>query len=159
VEASFARELRHHVIDVRISVRRLVRRGWLVMALMPLAAGCLADPQKNQSVDLLIQLTSAREQFAQRPQEACDMVGNVQTKLYGEPGLTNLQPAWANLRDAAAALQAVCGQSTLLGQPFNDSTATLQARERWHEGIQRESGVACDHLRIAAAGLGRSSPC
>jgi hypothetical protein len=131
----------------------------LVLALIPLAAGCLADPQRAQSVDLLLQLTGAREQFAQQPREACDVVGNVQTRLYGEPGLTNVRPAWANLRDAAAALQAVCGQSTLLAQPFNDSTATRQARERWQEGIQREIGVACDHLRNAAAGLGRSAPC
>jgi hypothetical protein len=121
--------------------------------------GCLADPQKVQSVDLLNQLARAREQFADQPQLACDVVGDVQTRLYGEPGLTAVQPAWANLRDAAAALQAVCGQSTLLAQAFNESAASQQARQRWQQGIQREIGIACDHLRDAAAALGRAAPC
>jgi hypothetical protein len=134
-------------------------RVWVVLALIPFAAACLQNPQRVQSIDLLEQLVDARSKFAQQPQQACDLVGNVQTRLYGEPGLTNVQPAWANLRDAAEALQAVCGQSTLLAQPFNDSFATRQARERWQQGIQREVGIACDHLRNAAAALGRSAPC
>jgi hypothetical protein len=131
----------------------------LALVLIPLATACLQNPQKVQSVDLLNQLASARQQFSQQPQEACDVVGNVQTKLYGEPGLTSVQPAWASLRDAAEALQAVCGQSTLLAQPFTDSVATLQARQRWQQGIQRDIGTACDHLRNAATALGRSAPC
>ena len=106
-----------------------------------------------------MQLTDARDKFALQPQQSCDVVGNVQTKLYGEPGLSNVQPAWTNLRDAADALQAVCGQSRLLAQPFNDSLATQQARQRWQQGIQREVSIACDHLRDAAAALGRSAPC
>jgi len=126
---------------------------------LPLAVGCLADPQRVQSVDLLMQLTDARDKFALQPQQSCDVVGNVQTKLYGEPGLSNVQPAWTNLRDAADALQAVCGQSRLLAQPFNDSLATQQARQRWKQGIQREVSIACDHLCDAAAALGRSAPC
>jgi len=125
-------------------------------------AGCLADPQKLQSVDLLDRLTSAREMLAvQAPpaDEACNMVGDVQTRLYGEPGLVEVQPAWTALRDAASALHAVCGQSTLLAQPSNDSPTLVQARARWQLGIQREMGVACDHLREAAAALGRPARC
>jgi hypothetical protein len=137
----------------------LKKRVWVVIALIPFVAGCLQSPQRVQSTDLLEQLIEARDKFAQQPQLGCDLVGNVQTKLYGEPGLTNVQPAWTNLRDAADALQAVCGQSTLLAQPFNDSLATRQARQRWRDGIQHEVGVACDHLRNAAAALGRSAPC
>lgn len=128
-----------------------------------LLAGCLADPQKLQSVDLLDRLTSAREMFAGQPPsvaEACKVVGDVQTRLYGEPGLVEVQPAWTALRDAASALHAVCGQSTLLAEPSNNDSLTLvQARARWQLGIQREMGVACDHLREAAAALGRPAQC
>ena len=125
-------------------------------------AGCLADPQKLQSVDLLDRLTSAREMLAvQAPpaDEACNMVGDVQTRLYGEPGLVEVQPAWTALRDAASALHAVCGQITLLAQQSNDSPTLVQARARWQLGIQREMGVACDHLRETAAALGRPARC
>ena len=135
------------------------KRVWIVIALIPLAAGCLQSPQRVQSIDLLDQLVDARDTVAQHPQLGCDLVGNVQTKLYGEPGLTTVQPAWTNLRAAADALQTVCGQTTLLAQPFNDSPATRLARQRWQQGIQRETGIACDHLRTAAAALGRSAPC
>ncbi len=128
-----------------------------------LQAGCLADPRKLQSVDLLDRLTSAREMFAEQPpaaDEACTMVGDVQTRLYGEPGLVEVRPAWTALRDAAIALHAVCGQSTLLAHPSNNDSPTLvEARARWQLGIQREMGVACDHLREAAAALGRPSRC
>jgi hypothetical protein len=70
-----------------------------------------------------------------------------------------MRSAWLALTDAAGALQAVCGQSTLLGQPTNESASLAQARERWQQGIQREIGLACDHLRIAAVTLGRDRSC
>jgi hypothetical protein len=131
-------------------------------AAVALLAGCLADPQKLQSLDLLDRLTSARVMLAERQpsaDKACTMVGDVQTRLYGEPGLVEVQPAWTALRDAASALNAVCGQSTLLALPSNDSPVLVQARARWQQGIQREMGVACDHLREAAAALRRPAPC
>jgi hypothetical protein len=154
----FKRVSRHKGVTARFG-HGVVKRVWVVVALIPFAAGCLQSPQRVQSVELLDQLVDAREKFGQQQQQACDVVGNVQTRLYGEPGLTNVQPAWANLRDAADALQAVCGQSTLLAQAFNDSPATRQARQRWQQGIQREVGIACDHLRNAAAALDRAAPC
>jgi hypothetical protein len=83
----------------------------------------------------------------------------VQTRLFGEPGLVDVQPGWTQLRDAADALQAVCGQTALLAQPSTDSPAIVQARVRWQAGIQREMALACDHLRHAAAALDRASPC
>ena len=91
--------------------------------------------------------------FGEQPARAamaCNAVGDVQTRLDGEPGLAEVMPAWQDLRAAARALQAVCGQSTLLGQPTNDSLALAQARQRWAQGIQRELGVACDYLRATA---------
>jgi hypothetical protein len=125
-------------------------------------AGCLADPHNMQSVDLLDRLASARAMLAEQSapaDEPCNMVGDVQNRLYGEPGLVEVQPAWSALRDAASALHAVCGQSTMLAQPSNDSLALREARARWQLGIQREMGVACDHLREAAAALGRPARC
>jgi hypothetical protein len=133
----------------------------LVLALL-LVTGCLAEPQRVQSAGLLEQLAVARAMFGEQPprlEPACNAVGDVQTRLYGEPGLADVRPAWPELRAAAEALQAVCGQNTLLGQPSNDSLALSQARQRWQQGIQRELGVACDHLRVAAVALARPSPC
>ena len=60
---------------------------------------------------------------------------------------------------AADALQAVCGQGTLLSEATNDTPAIKEARQRWQARIQREIGVACDHLRDAANALGRNPPC
>src|SRR5438067_7050841 len=125
-------------------------------ALAWVAAGCLPDPQRLQSVALLDQLVSARATLGQQaPQydEACNAVGDVQTRLSGEPGLVDVRPAWPALRDATVALQAVCGQTTMLSQPTTDSLAVAQARARWQQGIQREIGLACDHLRQAARAL------
>jgi hypothetical protein len=132
------------------------------LAAMWLAAGCLPDPQRVQSVALFDQLVSARATLSGQPPEAepaCTAVGDVQTRLTGEPGLVDVRPAWRALRDAAQALQAVCGQTTMLGQPSTNSPASTQARDRWQQGIQREIGVACDHLRDAASALDRSMPC
>lgn len=106
-------------------------------------------------------LKTARTLFTEQPlrlNEACGEVGAVQTRLYGEPGLHD-QPGWLDLRDAADALNAVCGQDTLLSQSSTYSPSIEAARARWQQGIQRELGVACDHLRAAASALGRSAPC
>ena len=135
---------------------KLVSAWLLVLGLC--SSGCVADAQQRQSAQLLEQLVAARAQFAAQ-QDACDLVGDVQTRLYGEPGLSNVQPAWSSLRAAAAALQAICGQSTLLAQPGGGSPAAALARERWMRGIDRQNAVACEHLRAAAGALGRSAPC
>jgi len=134
--------------------------------LLLILTGCVPDPARVQSAALLDRLVLARTMFSDqqvrsdpRLDDACNVVGNVQNRLYGEPGLSDVTPAWADLRAAAQALQSVCGQSTLLGQPANDSLALAQGRQRWEQGIQREMGVACDYLRAAAVPLSHPSPC
>jgi hypothetical protein len=132
------------------------------LAAMLLVAGCLPDPQRVQTIALFDQLVSARATLSGQPPQAepaCTAVGDVQTRLIGEPGLVDIRPAWSALRDAAEALQAVCGQTTMLGQPSTNSPASTLAQDRWQQGIQREIGVACDHLRQAALGLDRPMPC
>ena len=128
---------------------------------LALTTGCLADPQRAQTADLLDRLTDARAKLVgfPPPGDACNIVGDVETRLYGEPGLTEIQPAWSELADAARALQAVCGQDTLLLQPISGSLVLEAARQRWRDGKQREMGVACDHLRAAAVALSRDAPC
>jgi hypothetical protein len=134
----------------------------LVLAGITLAAtSCLPDSRLARTSELLDQLTGARGMLQEQPpriQDGCGIVGTSSTRLYGEPGLVDLQ-AWPELRGAAFALQAVCGQDILLAQPSTDSPTLLAARERWQQGIQREMGVACDHLRAAAAALNRDAPC
>jgi len=133
-----------------------------IVTLVWLTAACLPDPQRLQSAALLDQLVSARATLSTQAapvEAACTTVGDVQTRLNGEPGLVDVRPAWRALHAAAEALQAVCGQSTLLSQPPTGSLALKQARERWQQGIQREIGVACDHLRAASIALDRSQPC
>jgi hypothetical protein len=131
------------------------------IALMLCLGGCLPDPQREQSGDLLDQLAMARLQLLQQvaPSDACSRLGDVETRLYGEPGLVEVQPAWSQLTGAAHALQAVCGQGSLLAEPSTDSPSSQAARQRWQQGIQRELGIACDHLRAAADALGRQTPC
>ena len=131
-----------------------------------LLTGCVPQPARLQSAALLDRLVLARTMFAEqrarvdaRLDDACNVVGSVQTRLYGEPGLSEVMPAWQDLRAAAQALQSVCGRGTLLGQPGNDSHALAEAHQRWEQGIQREMGVACDYLRAAAVALDRASPC
>jgi hypothetical protein len=134
----------------------------LVMLLVAATAACLPDPQRVQTVELLDQLTAARGMLGLQPPQldrACTMLGDVQTRLYGEPGLVDVQPAWTQLRDASDALQAVCGQSALLAEPSTDSPTIQAAHARWQQGIEREMGVACDHLRDAATALGQGVPC
>jgi hypothetical protein len=156
VERVFCRkvESRH-----RRNTTRLAASACLLIAL--LAGGCLADPQRAQTVELLDRLTSARGKLAgfPPPTDACNEIGDVETRLYGEPGLTEVEPAWSELADAAHALQAVCGQDILLLQPVSGSSALDAARARWSAGQQRELGVACDHLRAAASALSRDAPC
>jgi hypothetical protein len=136
-------------------------RGITVALVLTLVTGCYAVPQRTQTADLLDRLSVARGKLADfpPPPDACNIVGDVETRLYGEPGLTEVQPAWSELADAAHALQAVCGQDTLLQQPISGSLAVDAARQRWSEGKQREMGVACDHLRAAAIALSRDAPC
>jgi hypothetical protein len=86
-------------------------------------------------------------------------VGDIETRLYGEPGLEEIEPTWTELADAAHALQAVCGQTALLAAPSTGSVELEAARTRWKQGIQHEIGVACDHLRAAAASLNQGAPC
>jgi hypothetical protein len=132
------------------------------LMLVWLTAACLPDARRLQLGDLFDQLVSAQRLLGEQPfqpADACITVGDVQTRLAGEPGLVDVRPTWPALRDAAVALNAVCGQATLLNQPATDSEALAQARERWQQGIQREIGVACDYLRAAAAALDRTQPC
>ena len=101
-----------------------------------LTSGCLTDPQKVQSADLLDRLTEARAKLVAfpPPPDACNEIGDVETRLYGEPGLTEVQPAWSELADAAHALQAVCGQDTLLLQPITGTSALETARRTLDRG-------------------------
>lgn len=130
--------------------------------MLGLVSGCAPDPQRVQSVELLGQLVGAHEMFSARPPEAraaCDAVGDVQTRLNYEPGLTSVRPAWTELSEAAGALQAVCGHSTMLALPAIDSPAVAVADERWEQSYQQENDVACEHLRAAAVALDRPDPC
>jgi hypothetical protein len=133
-----------------------------VLLLVAASAACLPDPQRAQTVELLDQLNAARNLLDEQPPQvdpACTMLGDVQTRLYGEPGLVDVQPAWTHLRDASEALQAVCGHDALLAEPSSGSPGIQAARLSWQQGIEREMGVACDDLRNAAAALGRGTPC
>jgi hypothetical protein len=139
-----------------------VRAGLAGFIMLLVGVACLPDPRMNQSVQLLEQLSLARGIFAERPQqleEACRMIGDIQTRLFGEPGLVDVRPAWPELRDAASALHAVCSAKRLLAQPSSRSAAVDLARRRWQQGMQREMAVACDHLRSAATALARPAPC
>jgi hypothetical protein len=133
-----------------------------VLSLAFVVSACLPDPQRGQSITLFNQLVAARTMLAAQPSvaadQACTTVGDVQTRLTGEPGLVNVS-AWPALHQAAQALQAVCGQNIMLGQPALDSVAMAEAQKRWQLGIQREISVACDHLRKAATALDRAQPC
>jgi hypothetical protein len=134
----------------------------LGLSALLLLTGCLPEPQRMQAAGLLDQLVMARAMFGEQPPRVdagCNVVGDVQTRLYGEPGLAEVRPAWPALRDAAVALQSICGRGTLLAQPTNGSLVLTGARQRWEQGIQRESSVACDYLRAAAAALSHATPC
>jgi hypothetical protein len=133
----------------------------LVAGVCLLASACLVDPQRAQTADLLDRLAAVRVRLGQNPPptDACVEMGDIETRLYGEPGLVEVQPAWSQLSNAAHALQAVCGQATMLAQPITGSAALEAARAEWQQGIQRETDVACQHLRAAAVALERRAPC
>ena len=122
---------------------------------------CLPSPQRSQTNDLLDRLSTVHSKLAQSPPtgEPCVDIGDVETRLYGEPGLADVQPAWSELTTAAHALQAVCGENALLAQPSTGSAARAAADARWSEGAARELQVACTHLRAAATALNRPAPC
>jgi hypothetical protein len=147
----------------RVSARTTCAAAVLGISL--LVAGCLPDPHTAQSVDILDRLVRARALFSEQPppvEKACGILGDVETHLFGEPGLSQVQPAWNALRDATRALESTCGQNTLLALPSRNgknSQALHQARQRWQQGIQREMTLACDHLRQAAGALNRPAPC
>jgi hypothetical protein len=137
---------------------------WMIVigALFLCATACLPDPRRAQTGEIFDQLVSIRGMLATQPprvEAACALLGTASTRLYGEPGLVDIRPAWPALRDAAYALQAVCGQDILLAQPSTGSPAILAAHRRWQHGIEHEMGVACDHLRTASAALERAAPC
>jgi hypothetical protein len=140
------------------------KRGWgtnayhLLLALVLLCCGCLPDPQRTQMTRLWTQLVDARMALSEEPPraaEACDTVGDVVVRLWGEPGLVDVRPAWPAMRAAADALWAVCGQMRLLQQPFESTAAMLEARERWQRGVTTELATACRYLDEAAAALGQ----
>jgi hypothetical protein len=134
----------------------------LLLVTLVACSACLPNPHLEQTRALLAQLVSARTMLSAQPPQvdaACNMIGDVQTRLFGEPGLSSVQPAWQQLREAADALQAVCGQETLLEQPSTNSPARQAADRRWQQGSQHELGVACQRLQAAAAALGRPEPC
>jgi len=127
-----------------------------------LVTACLPDPQRTQMSHLLDQLVEARAALGEQPprvETACDTVGAVESRLWGEPGLVDVKPAWPALHAAADALLAACGQSRLLQQPFEPTAAMVAARERWHAGVARQLGVACRYLGEAGQALGRGQAC
>ncbi len=142
------------------------RPGRPVMALvllgvLVLGSGCLADPQRLQMARLFDALVDARLALSEQPPRldaGCATVGDVSSRLYGEPGLVDVRPAWPALRAAADALQAVCGQQRLLEQPFEPTAAMLAARARWQRGVAAELASACRHLVDGAAALSRAAP-
>jgi hypothetical protein len=135
----------------------------LLPLLLLISAACVANPQRIQMEQLLQQLGAARAALAEVPPRTgstCDAVGDVESRLLGEPGLVDVKPAWSSLHDGAVALLAVCGQASLLEQPAgSDSAAWYAARARWQAGLERELGVACDHLEAAADALQQPAPC
>jgi hypothetical protein len=88
----------------------------------------------------------------------CYLIGGVDTRLTGEPGLVDLRPTWPALRAATDDLLAACGQIRLLATPGLDTPAVREARERWQQGAQHELIQACSELQSAAESLGRARP-
>jgi hypothetical protein len=133
----------------------------LLMGLV-IGSACLPDPQQMQMRRLLDELVEARAALSEQPPRmdvACDTVGDVASRLSGEPGLVDVRSAWPALNAAAEALQAVCGQDRLLEQPFEPTAAMLAARARWQQGVAHELAASCAHLNEAARALGRAESC
>ena len=139
------------------------RLGLVLCAMLcGLIAGCLAEPRRVELAQLLERLVVARAALSATPprtESICDDVGDVGSRLEGEPGLVDVRLVWPALRASADALEAVCGQAVLLQQPSTESAAMLAARQRWQRGIGRELLIACERMREAATELGRSAPC
>jgi hypothetical protein len=137
-----------------------------VAASLLVGSACLPliNPQQREADQLLDRLAAARAGLAERPPRlgaTCDDVADVKSRLLGEPGLLATQPAPV-LLTAADALQAVCGQATLLAVPIDAdwlTPAVTAARARWQGGLTRQLTVACDSMRQAAVQLGRAAPC
>ena len=124
-------------------------------------AGCLPDPARAQAARLLDELVQAHAALASPPGDVgptCDLIGGVDTRLTGEPGLVDLRPTWPALRNATDDLLAACGQLRLLATPGLDTAAVREARQRWQQGAQHELTQACAELQSAAASLGRQPP-
>jgi hypothetical protein len=121
----------------------------------------LADPQHTQLNALLGRLTQARLGLSDSPPDLaqCDSVTDIDSRLQGEPGLTDVKPAWPALRDATDALLAACGQALLLAQPYETSAATTLARQRWQAGVSRQLSIACQDMQRAAQALSQPQPC
>ena len=148
--------------------RRRKRRGGtkayqvLLGPVLLFVTSCVPDPQRTQMARLLDQLIRARSELVGSPARvdaACDSVGDVQGRLWGEPGLVDVRPAWPALHAAADALLAACGQSRLLQQPFEPTAAMLDARQRWQAGLATELDTACRYLGDAAVALERGRTC
>ncbi len=138
-----------------------MNRKVLILAVLLLTA-CLPDPQRTQMARLLDQLIEARTALREQPPRidaACDTVGEVENRLWGEPGLVDVKPAWPAMRSAADALLAVCGTNRLLQQPFEPTAAMLEARQRWQVGAVTQLDVACRSLTEAGQALGRGQVC
>jgi hypothetical protein len=130
--------------------------------LLVLVLGCLPDPRRTQISRLFDTLVEARLALREQParlEPACGDVSEVGSRLSGEPGLSELRDVWPSLRTASDALVAVCGQATLLEQPFDPTPATLRARARWQNGLEQELQTACDALKRSATALGRRLDC
>jgi len=133
-----------------------------LLSSLVLGAGCLPDPQQIQMRQLLDNLVEARAALSEQPPRmdaACDSVGNVASRLSGEPGLVDVRPAWPALRAATDALLAVCGQERLLEQPFEPTAPMVAARQRWQQGVARDLAAACTQLNVAAGALGKPTAC
>src|SRR4051812_47709119 len=138
-----------------------ITKALLLALYLATMLACLPDPRRMQLARHFDSLVSARVALSQtRPDlDVCDAVTEVDSRLQGEPGLTEVTPAWPRLREATDALLAVCGQAVLLAQPFDANSATLAARERWQRGLTQELASACTALEGAARVLEKPQPC
>jgi hypothetical protein len=126
-----------------------------------LLAGCLPDPARGQAARLLDELIQAHGALSAASGDVsptCDLIGGVDTRLTGEPGLVDLRPTWPALRNATDDLLAACGQLRLLATPGLDTAAVRAARQRWQQGAQHELAQACQELQSAAASLNHPRP-
>jgi hypothetical protein len=135
----------------------------LSLLLLLLGTGCLADPARTQAAGLLDQLVqthaalsaTAAAGTAGDASATCDLVGGVDTRLTGEPGLVDLRPTWPALRAATDDLLAACGQVRLLEAPALDTLVVREAHQRWAAGASRSLAAACTQLQTAAISLGK----